>query len=69
MEHKKEIDQCKGSVAHALKKYLMKAISKKMRDQAEARIRHDIPDTIKEFRFLYETKKNKEYAQIDNLLR
>jgi DNA topoisomerase VI subunit B len=68
LRYKKEIDQCKGSVAHALKKYLMKAISKKMRDQAEARIRHDIPDTIKEFKFIYEAKKNKEYAEIDKLL-
>ena len=45
-KHAQKILECNGSFALALKIYLMEEISRKMKNQATTRLRHEIPETI-----------------------
>ena len=66
--HKAEVQDCKGSVALALKHYLMQEIGTKMDNQGRVRMIHDLKNHIDKMKRVYERCKKKEYEKLGDHL-
>ena len=60
-DHRKEIEDCQGSVALALKQFLMIEIKQRMQEHAESRINIEIPKAVVKIQNVYKDLCKKEY--------
>ena len=64
LAYKDKIKERNGSVALALKHYLIEELSQKMEDQGRVRMRHELESNIIKMKKVYERFKIKEYDQL-----